>query len=140
MPKATRERTKNLFILRKSQEGCFGFLHHGCFAGVKKKNGPNPFKCLLHRRQGVPLKGPFLGHFSQGNLSKVNENVLFSDFRMFCYFDPTSLGFLTPALLGSFDLEITDKRFPSKRFPSIFHPDGKDLHPFPKLGKNQEWG
>ena len=40
----------------------------------------------------VPLKGPFLGHFSQGNLSKVNENAHFSDFRMFCCFDPASLG------------------------------------------------
>ena len=95
MPKATRERTKNLFILLKSQEGCFGFLHHGCFAGVKKEDGPNPIQCLLHRGKGVPLKGPFLGHFSQGNLSKVNENVHFSDFRMFCYFDPVSVGYFS---------------------------------------------
>ena len=59
------------------------------FAGVKKENGPKPFHEMPSSQgQGVPLKGPFLGHFSQGNLSKVNENVHFSDFRMFCYFDP----------------------------------------------------
>ena len=133
MPKATRERTKNLFILLKSQEGCFGFLQKRCFAGVKKEDGQNPFKCLLHRRKGVPLKGPFLGHFSQGNLSKVNENVHFSDFRMFCYFDPTPL--------GSFDLDsLTDSRSPSKRFPSIFHPAERIFIHFQNWGKNQEWG
>ena len=34
----------------------------------------------LHRGKGVPLEGPFLGCFSQGNLSKVNEIVLFHHF------------------------------------------------------------
>ena len=58
---------------------------------MKKENGQNPLKCLLHRRQGVPLKGPFFGHFSQGILSKVNENVHFSDFRMFCILTPIFL-------------------------------------------------
>ena len=52
-------------------------------------------KRLFHRRQGVPLKGPFLALFSQGNLSKVNEIVHFSDFRIFCSFDPASLGYLS---------------------------------------------
>ena len=42
----------------------------------------------LSQAQGVPLEGPFLGHFSQGNFGKVNENVHFSDFRIFCIFDP----------------------------------------------------
>ena len=56
----------------------------------------SPFKKrLLHREQGVPLKGPFLGHFSQGNFAKVNENAHFSVFCIFGYFDPASLGHLS---------------------------------------------
>ena len=38
----------------------------------------------LHRGKGVPLEGPFLGCFSQGNFGKVNEIVLFHHFRIFC--------------------------------------------------------
>ena len=38
---------------------------------------------VLHREQGVPLKGPFLALFSQGILSKVNENAHFGHFRIF---------------------------------------------------------
>ena len=41
---------------------------------------------FLHRGKGVPLKGPFLAHFSQGNFGKVNENVHFGDFRIFAFF------------------------------------------------------
>ena len=43
-------------------------------------------KGLFHRGKGVPLKGPFFAHFSQGNFGKVNEIVLFSVFRIFCNF------------------------------------------------------
>ena len=44
-------------------------------------------------KKGVPLKGPFLAHFSQGNFGKVNEIVLFRRiFASFVYFDPASLG------------------------------------------------
>ena len=50
--------------------------------------------------KGVPLKGPFLGHFSQGNLSKVNEIVHFSDFRMFCIWSLLRLVVLTPLRLA----------------------------------------
>ena len=46
----------------------------------------------FHRGKVVPLEGPFLGCFSQGNFGEMNENTHFSDFRIFCYFDPTSLG------------------------------------------------
>ena len=52
-------------------------------------------KRLLHREQGVPLKGPFLGHFSQGNFAKVNENVHFGVFRIFCVLSLLRLGILT---------------------------------------------
>ena len=41
---------------------------------------------LVQRGKGVPLKGPFFAHFSQGNFAKVNEIVHFSVFRIFCYF------------------------------------------------------
>ena len=34
--------------------------------------------------QGVPLEGPFLALFSQGNLTKVNEMRSFRGFRIFC--------------------------------------------------------
>ena len=37
----------------------------------------------LHRGKGVPLKGPFLGCFSQGNLTEMNEMRGFRGFRMF---------------------------------------------------------
>ena len=50
-------------------------------------------KRLLHRRQGVPLKGPFLAPFSQGNFGKVNEIVLFSRFCIFCNFSLLRLGY-----------------------------------------------
>ena len=53
-------------------------------------------KSLFHKGKGVPLEGPFLGYFSQGNFGKVNENVHFSDFRMFCFWSPVSLGVLAP--------------------------------------------
>ena len=82
----------------------------------------NPSKCLLHRRQGVPLKGPFLGHFSQGNLSKVNEIVHFSDFRMFCFLSPISR-----CSLGS-------------QIHSIFHPDGMFLMDFPNWKRTKNGG
>ena len=38
----------------------------------------------LHRGKGVPLEGPFLGCFSQGNLTEMNEMRVFGHFRMFC--------------------------------------------------------
>ena len=63
----------------------------------------------LHRGKGVPLEGPFLGCFSQGNLTKVNEIVLFHRFRIFCYLDPASLGnssLLRLGILTSFHLAI----------------------------------
>ena len=50
----------------------------------------------LHRGKGVPLEGPFLGCFSQGNLTKVNEIVLFHRFRIFCNSSLLRLGILTP--------------------------------------------
>ena len=65
----------------------------------------------LHRGKGVPLKGPFLAHFSQGNLSKVNENAHFSVFRIFCSFDPI--------LLGHFR---SQNNLVSERSLPIFHP------------------
>ena len=57
---------------------------------------------LFHREQGVPLEGPFLAHFSQGNLGKMNEIVHFSGFRIFC-----GLG---PALQGHFSWAKLDYR------------------------------
>ena len=57
----------------------------------------------FHRGKGVPLEGPFLGCFSQGILGEMNENTHFSDFRIFCYSDPASLGFFEPALLEDFN-------------------------------------
>ena len=96
-------------------------------------------KCLLHRRQGVPLKGPFLGHFSQGNLSKVNENVHFSDFRMFCYFDPHFASFFSLLCWVVLTL-ILSPIFPIEKISFHLSSSGKDLHPFPKLGKRTKNG
>ena len=39
--------------------------------------------CALTGSKGVPLEGPFLGHFSQGILGEMNENTHFSVFRIF---------------------------------------------------------
>ena len=50
----------------------------------------------FHRGKGVPLEGPFLGHFSQGILGEMNENTHFSDFRIFCCFNPTTPGYERP--------------------------------------------
>ena len=58
------------------------------------------WKSVLHRGQGVPLKGPFFAHFSQGILSEMNENAPFRVFASFGILDPTSLGRFDPALLG----------------------------------------
>ena len=49
-----------------------------------------------HRGKGVPLEGPFLGHFSQGILGEMNENTHFSDFRIFCFFELLFLRISTP--------------------------------------------
>ena len=49
-----------------------------------------------HREQGVPLEGPFLGHFSQGILGEMNEKTHFSDFRIFHHFDLATPGFERP--------------------------------------------
>ena len=56
----------------------------------------------FHRGKGVPLKGPFLALFSQGNFGKVNENAYFSVFRIFCYVSPVSLGYLEPRFARQF--------------------------------------
>ena len=50
----------------------------------------------FHRGKGVPLKGPFLGCFSQGILGEMNENTHCSDFRIFCFFDPASFEDFNP--------------------------------------------
>ena len=83
--KVARERTRNLStLLQEARRRCIGFLQKECFAGMKGWFRWKPFQGLLHRGQGVPLKGPFLGYFSQGNLSKVNQIVHFSVFSLFC--------------------------------------------------------
>ena len=46
----------------------------------------------LHRGKGVPLEGPFLGCFSQGNLTEMNEMRVFRGFRMFWDSDLLHLG------------------------------------------------
>ena len=61
-------------------------------------------KGLFHRGKGVPLKGPFFAHFSQGNFGKVNEMRVFRVFNIFCFFEPASLGYSDPALLGFWSL------------------------------------
>ena len=43
--------------------------------------------------RGVPLKGPFLALFSQGNLTKVSENAPFRVFCIFWLFWSLPLGF-----------------------------------------------
>ena len=50
----------------------------------------------FHRGKGVPLEGPFLGLFHRGFLGEMNENVHFSDFRIFWYFDLLRLRISTP--------------------------------------------
>ena len=50
----------------------------------------------LHRGKGVPLEGPFLGCFSQGILGEMNEKTHFSDFRIFCLFEPALLEDFNP--------------------------------------------
>ena len=66
-----------------ASQRCSGGLHGSVWQGLA--NGPSS--------QGqYPLEGPFLGCFSQGNLAKVNEIVLFHHFRIFCCFNPASLG------------------------------------------------
>ena len=72
-------------------------------------------KRLLHREQGVPLKGPFLGHFSQGNLGEMNENAHFSVFRIFCGFDPALLGCSSLAPLDRLGLEFDTQSNPEMK-------------------------
>ena len=55
---------------------------------------------LFTGAKGKFLKGPFLGHFSQGILSKVNETRILAIFALLLL-SPASLGFFEPALLGS---------------------------------------
>ena len=78
---------------------------------------------LLHRGKGVPLEGPFLGCFSQGNLTKVNEIALFHRFRIFCNACSVPLGRLggwcpvIPTLLWTVTI------IPFQRYLSV-HPIG----------------
>ena len=62
----------------------------------EKVFGRRSLKSVLHRGQGVPLKGPFLGHFSQGILGEMNEKTHFSDFNIFSDFDPATPGLERP--------------------------------------------
>ena len=73
-------------------------------------------KRLLHREQGVPLKGPFLGHFSQGILDEMNQKTHFSDFRIFCFFEAGFAWHFEPALLGDFDPATPGFEKPFKGF------------------------
>ena len=103
---------------------------------MKKENGQNPFQMPSSQaHKGYPLKALFWPFFT-GENSKVNENVHFSDFRMFCYFDPTSLGFLTP-LLGSFLSPIQGSHRNDFLHLSF---SGKDLHPLSKTGEGTKNG
>ena len=83
----------------------------------------------LHRGKGVPLEGPFLGCFSQGNLTEMNENAHFSVFRIFCDFDPFLLGHFRP-----------QNNLVSERFLPIFHPVERFSMDFQNEKRNQEWG
>jgi hypothetical protein len=62
-------------------ENCVEWLGFG-------KDVPEGF---FHRGQGYPLEGPFLAHFSQGILSKVNQKRTFGGFRIFCGSNPALL-------------------------------------------------
>ena len=94
---------------RKEDMPCTLFQLTTMFQKTGRKNvhencvGLFGLKGLFHRGKGVPLKGPFFAHFSQGNFGKVNEIVLFRVFRIFWYFDPASLGHSLPFIMK--DLE-----------------------------------
>ena len=51
---------------------------------------PGGEKASFTGAKGVPLEGPFLGHFSQGNFGKVNENVHLKGFSHLLHLKPHS--------------------------------------------------
>ena len=59
-------------------------------------------------QRGYPLKGPFFALFSQGILTKMNQNAHFNDFCIFCSLEPFfALPFL-PAMQDCSTLDVEE--------------------------------
>ena len=77
-----------------------------------------------HREQGVPLEGPFLGHFSQGILGEMNEKTYFSDFNIFCDFNPTTSSHKMVLETKPFNVRSNPKLDVSKTLDGLECPEG----------------
>ena len=74
--------------------------------------------------KGVPLEGPFLGHFSQGNLGEMNEKTYFSDFNIFCDFNPTTSSHKMVLETKPFNVRSNPKLDVSKTLDGLECPEG----------------